>query len=188
MGRRRRSGGIDKAYHTGVDAFDLQVMFQKVVESSRGRLICEDCMSLGEFAPYVRDFFNPMVRARAACMSAMDASRLYVRPLSTLLCNEKKNERHFIVIFRLSGHPPLVWDSFDEKPSFFTKMSLLWHVGPDLGDEQFEYGYLRSGRQQLAHDCGLQVLFMVGLVGSYLIGSHDDLVDTLRFRVLPLPT
>ena len=160
-------------------------MFQKVVESSSGRLVCEEGMSLRGFTPLIPGL-APNVGQRAAIKVAMGASRLYVRPLYTLANSddEGKAAPHYVVVFRLAGHPPLVWDSFDKKPSRFTKLSLLWHIGPDLSDDEFEYEYLRAGRQQRNHECALQVLFMVGFVGSFFIRSNDDLLAALNFRVL----
>jgi hypothetical protein len=163
-------------------------MFQKVVESSSGRLSCEEGMIMRGFAP-VFPGLALNIGQRAAIKVAMGASRLYVRPLFTLTNTEDERDAdfHYVVVFRLADHPPLVWDSWDQTPSRFTKLSLLWHIGPDLGDAEFEYGYLRAGQQQKSLECALQVLFMVGLVGSFFIRSNDDLLDALRFRVLPLP-
>ena len=142
-------------------------------------------MSLRGFAPFISGL-APNIGQRAAIKVAMGASRLYVRPLHTLATSvdEGKAAFHYVVVFRLAGNPPLVWDSFDEEPSPFTKLSLLWHIGPDLSDDEFEYEYLRAGRQQRNHECALQVLFMVGFVGSFFIRSNDDLLAALNFRVL----
>jgi hypothetical protein len=140
-------------------------------------------MSLRGFRPQIPGL-APNIQQRAVIKGAMEASRLYVRPLYTL--TKESSELHFIAVFRLAGHPPVVWDSWDTEPSAFTKLSLLWHVGPDLGDDVFAFDFLPAGTRQKGHDCALQVLFMIGLVGSCLINSHEDLLDTLRFRVLPL--
>ena len=164
-------------------------MFDKVMKSCGPRIVCERSLDLDVFAPDAIDL-RAEPKRRDDALACSRQANLYVRPVFTLTCF---GEAHFGLVVKYSGDPAgnhpagdgapnlLFCDSFEEKLSKFTKLSLVHHFAKSCEEQLGVVTYPLA--RQTKHECFLRVLLTVYLLGAKRVSNWEDIVKCLRAKV-----